>query len=502
MQRMSHAPSLEARLADYCTPPLHGAEGCVADCGQHAGDAWGEASVLGVTGIIRHGDRTALVPAAALKVDDMHWDCAWQVEDVQAAEEGGGAEHVPRLPNISRYSVTETPALRPFVNMQAAKPNTTDSAQAGRVGQSTRGAVHALVAGRVNASLACGLGTLTRKGALMLADLGRSLGRKYQAHTAALALDRGDITVTSTNFSRTALSGIAFWHGFSGPAQGQRSVGTSHKATDITLLAKRPSMCPAVHAWHATNRAHLRAFENYQAHLTGDLWQVAGCNEPWAGETFRTDPPTHWSTDTAEPVTRADCPLLQHDATGLADVALTRLCHDQPAPCTAGEGGACMSDDVVLKLVHQADADYVRWYSGRTNEVLMWPLAQHLLTTLLDMQGGGWSGAKVALRFVHDVVVYPLAAALGVVEHPQQGHDLRWPGYASRLLLELVRYANLPSQRFIRVLYQGKDVTHRIQACASTGMPACPLSTFQQHVDSLLGPHGTWEEVCHADALA
>ena len=154
-----------------------------------------------------------------------------------------------------------------------------------------------------------------------------------------------------------------------------------------------------------------------------------------------------------------------------------------------------MDEHTLLALMHQADSDYVRWYSGPTNMALMQPLLSHFMHTLRAWAGADAQQPRVSLRFAHDVVVYPLAAALGVLH----GSTLQWPGYASRILFELVDFPRSSSpDLFVRVLFEGKTVQPAIPACNGT---TCTLRALEQHVQSLLGEHADWDAMCKGTGL-
>jgi hypothetical protein len=83
----------------------------------------------------------------------------------------------------------------------------------------------------------------------------------------------------------------------------------------------------------------------------------------------------------------------------------------------------------------------------------------------------------------HDSTIEPLATAIGV-------SNGSWPKYASRLVFELYgQVANTSSEAdaYIRVLYNGKDVTHHLIFCkghmTSMNNRVCPLKLFAEYVE-------------------
>ena len=65
------------------------------------------------------------------------------------------------------------------------------------------------------------------------------------------------------------------------------------------------------------------------------------------------------------------------------------------------------------------------------------------------------SSTKFVLRLAHDTTLAPVLGALG---YPHVG----WPPFASRIVFELW-YHHPSDQSFVRVLYQGKDITSDLE---------------------------------------
>lgn len=281
-----------------------------------------------------------------------------------------------------------------------------------------------------------------------------------------------------------------------------------------------------------------------------------------------------------------------------ADDVLTRLCHDVPLPCfgerglslplrdalahygcAASEGdnvapivgGAerCMRADDAATVLDTANAHYRARYAGAASRALMHPL----LATLADRWRSGAAAAgvsdaagavdgdvrppRVLLRAVHDTVIAPLSAALGLHDGTEAGvaaddgvpsgwaflePDVPewWPRYASRLVFELWRIPRATVRQppggsgdsaadhgggsggpraFVRVLRDGKDVT-RFTACgqavdvvalsnrtsAAVTLALCTLESWGGMAADLLaaavggsaGGAAAWDELCAA----
>jgi hypothetical protein len=121
----------------------------------------------------------------------------------------------------------------------------------------------------------------------------------------------------------------------------------------------------------------------------------------------------------------------------------------------------------------------------------------------------------------HDTVIAPVLSALGVYHSPQCEFpsfgvrcliklDCVWPHYASRLLLELwINERNelrgMKKEHYIRLVYNGEDVTSFVPTCAnhivrdqtsSLSPSFCPLTLFIQQIDEILSPYQTRKKAC------
>jgi hypothetical protein len=122
----------------------------------------------------------------------------------------------------------------------------------------------------------------------------------------------------------------------------------------------------------------------------------------------------------------------------------------------------------------------------------------------------GKGGKLLNIYSGHDTVIAPVLAALGVFE--QDGY-CKWPSYASRIAFELwkskaqaVTSAKIvesghssEGEYFVRVIYNGDDVTHLIPTCqqdviSSHGL--CSLSSIERQVESLIFPYSTIKAAC------
>jgi len=105
--------------------------------------------------------------------------------------------------------------------------------------------------------------------------------------------------------------------------------------------------------------------------------------------------------------------------------------------------------------------------------------------------------ARLTLFSGHDTVIAPVLEGLGLYE----GRHCRWPQYASRIAFELWRKELGPvqgragdGQLFVRVVYNGEDLTAAVPACQ--GANPCPLGALQGQVQGLLRPAQSLQEAC------
>jgi len=186
--------------------------------------------------------------------------------------------------------------------------------------------------------------------------------------------------------------------------------------------------------------------------------------------------------------------------TDLADAALPAVCHNRPLPCA--DSGACMSLELLGQVMAEADRAFCGRYAGanggRTATLLAtYPFLQEIMATLIfaangatDSYAGTVSKTKLTVFSGHDTVVAPVLAALSVYA----GAELcRWPPYASRVAFELWQpkgelLRNVPAQSYVRVIFNGMDITDRIPACQrGPKREHCTLAQFTDQVNGMLG---------------
>jgi hypothetical protein len=148
-------------------------------------------------------------------------------------------------------------------------------------------------------------------------------------------------------------------------------------------------------------------------------------------------------------------------------------------------------------------------------------LAFQILLHIRRAATGGekYSDMKLSIFSGHDTVIAPVLAALGVYTNEL----CVWPPYASSINFELWQNTKSPktselsykSFSFIRVLYNGKDITSAIPACRAereekgpqgmmTGsirklgnkVGLCSIEALERQVERMIAPSADFKDAC------
>lgn len=171
----------------------------------------------------------------------------------------------------------------------------------------------------------------------------------------------------------------------------------------------------------------------------------------------------------------------------IADITFTALCDGGELPC--GPGG-CVNKTLQARLVETYDAKWREQSSGdlggaESSKLQLQPL---LAEVVGRMSAEPSSRPKLAVYAGRDSVIGPVAGALGIF-------DGLWPAFSAHIVFELWEpKASAAGTMMVRVLYNGKDVTSLVTGCG--GAALCPLSSFGDAVQGLLGSHASHEEAC------
>lgn len=290
------------------------------------------------------------------------------------------------------------------------------------------------------------------------------------------------VWVETTSRSRTVQSGLAFLYGFL-PDFDWTKLTVRHQWS--TLFCGSACDCPARNRYledEQRRQYRLRVSDNELEKTYANMARTVGV------------------------------PTRQLRAANPIDSLLCHLCHGLSFPCVPmGEGGAkeclTMAQFAVIRR-QQLDDELDRKAAGHYHKYAVLAMYPYLNRTAAKMervvrdheagrQGRAGGEEVFALASAHDVTIAPLLSALGLEE-------ARFPRFAARVVFEL--WKSPPAgqgqpkksagktdksrakgrEAFIRVLYNGEDVTFHTTFCRShdrhAGQPLCPLKNFLSFV--------------------
>ncbi|XP_034023726.1 2-phosphoxylose phosphatase 1 isoform X2 [Thalassophryne amazonica] len=330
---------------------------------------------------------------------------------------------------------------------------------------------------------ACEMGELTQTGVVQHLHNGQLLHRAYKLH-GLLPSDWSPhhIWVETTGKSRTLQSGLAFLYGFL-PDFNWEKLTVRHQWS--TLFCGSACDCPARNQYleeEQRRQYQLRVANTELERTYADMARTLGLS------------------------TR------QLRAANPIDSLLCHLCHGLPFPCASvGDGGVggCLSLAQFAVIRHQQLEDEVeRRKLGTYHKYAILAMYPYLNRTVAKMEQAARvmeagrlqrSGTEeiFSLSSAHDVTIAPLLSALGL-------KGAKFPRFAARVVFELWRSPTQtegqPKKRagknkkskakdgelFIRVLYNGEDVTFHTAFCRShnrrVSQPLCPLKNFVSFV--------------------
>ncbi|XP_064418151.1 2-phosphoxylose phosphatase 1 [Latimeria chalumnae] len=171
-------------------------------------------------------------------------------------------------------------------------------------------------------------------------------------------------------------------------------------------------------------------------------------------------------------------PTRQLRAANPIDSLLCHFCHNISFPCT--ESGCIDREHFKVIKAHQLEDEQERREKKLYYKYAL--LATHpLLNQTVSRMHHVLRGKKeevFALYSAHDVTVSPVLNALGLLE-------ARFPRFAARLIFELWQGPKNKNY-FIRILYNGDDVTFQTSFCRKhnrhSKWPLCPFENFASFV--------------------
>ncbi|XP_078419813.1 2-phosphoxylose phosphatase 1 isoform X2 [Cetorhinus maximus] len=161
------------------------------------------------------------------------------------------------------------------------------------------------------------------------------------------------------------------------------------------------------------------------------------------------------------------------------DSLLCHFCHNVSFPCT--EYGCINLDHFIVIKTHQLEDERDRQRKKLYYKYAL--LATHPIlnqtATRMQQITQGKKDEIFALYSAHDVTVAPLLSALGIP-------DASFPRFGARIIFEIWQNGKDKRQNFIRILYNGNDVTFQTSFCsghkARSKHLLCPFENFLNFV--------------------
>ncbi|XP_039611758.1 2-phosphoxylose phosphatase 1 isoform X1 [Polypterus senegalus] len=172
-------------------------------------------------------------------------------------------------------------------------------------------------------------------------------------------------------------------------------------------------------------------------------------------------------------------PTRQLRAANPIDSLLCHFCHNITFPCT--QAGCISLEHFTVIKSHQLDDEKDRQEKMVYYKYSLLAIHPLLNQTVTRMQkfAENQNNEVFALYSAHDVTIAPLLNALGLPE-------ARFPRFAARIVFELWRGPRDKKRLYIRILYNGDDVTFHTTFCRKhnrhSGQPLCPLQNFVNFV--------------------
>ncbi|KAK3105437.1 hypothetical protein FSP39_025249, partial [Pinctada imbricata] len=319
----------------------------------------------------------------------------------------------------------------------------------------------------------CDSSKLTPTGAYQHLINGRNLYYKYAVKWKLFGsnVSNIDYQIRSTEVSRTFQSALAFMYGF---LQNFNFSNLLVKKSPINFCSEKLSghkcNCPG-------KMKYLQKSEKYAANLNVNRGPQKDIRKH-LGEIYNLPP--------------SQVPYL----TQVMDVLMGQACHKIPLKC-GRKNGKCVDKSTVDIIWSLIEEEGIKGRMKNKDYLKYAHLTFHPLLTEIMLRMSNVTKQKPTPKFViysgHDVTLTPLLATLGI-------YDGKWPPYASRLNIEMYGgMENGKSHHFIRVVYNGVDVTKKLNFCKTFVDGMCRFKHFQLFVKNHLKILGfkSYNSACH-----
>lgn len=313
-------------------------------------------------------------------------------------------------------------------------------------------------------SVKCAAGQLTSRGFRQMINLGKTLRRTYSENKNFLQASSNllsKVYVRVTEYARTFQSAVGFLYGFLSNADFMRVKFEFDR--DIFFCSQSVENfscnCPAAtklqkmidHEYRQMDDDD-RSMERQIKEKLATVFGTSTSQIPWLG--------------------------------AVLEVAMTHVCHRLNPPCreNSQKRSYCLPWSVVSKLWHFLDSSGQRHQNSTITEkyarLVSYPLLHEIVQRFLTVAryNSPQKSSRIHLFSGHDKTISAILKSLKI-------YDGRWPPYASSLVFEL--YDKRKKQFYVRILYNGKDVTKQVRFCRDIGNATdglCPFDNFMYFV--------------------
>ncbi|KAG0293998.1 Acid phosphatase-like protein 2 [Linnemannia gamsii] len=316
----------------------------------------------------------------------------------------------------------------------------------------------------------CIPGQLTPKGAEQQERMGRALRRIYVDKLGFLPekFQPEKFFVRSTDFWRTRQSATSLINGlYTTPSSSGATPPPALRLTTLPfeleyLVFNERDQCPRVNQLKSIIARKSPLLQHLYTHIPAPI--ISACKI--------IDYPNTVSVDE------------------VSDFVSPRVCHDLPMPCVK-EGEECVDGMGVMEAMavfrSKETGEMLRDSEG-SFELLKVGFGPAVEMVRRNVIGGnarkeGGEGVVFSLYSGHDTMLMPLLAVL-------ESLDLRWPPYASNILIE--QWETPSSEKYIRVIYNNRIVRTKSNWC---DLSWCPVQTFLDRLEKYL-PGDDYLETC------
>ena len=281
-------------------------------------------------------------------------------------------------------------------------------------------------------SSGCRIGHLSRFGCVQHLTLGSLLGQYYGNR---LNISSYNLKVYSTPYPRTFQSAVAFIFGFLNPMSViEFKQFPQIESTFGTFFCTYPEFCSK----------KCTKLEKIQNILNEEKHQLLSSNRDIVKLIAKIKPIIAYNSNVSK---LFDSPI------AIFDGLMAYMCHNSALPC---DDKRCVTVEEAKQLVFYIELHGKHLAASQvfkhSNWFKIYGFLHHLVKQITNLE----NKKKFILYSGHDITIVALAAALDFF-------DGIIPPYASRVVFEA--YKHKSGDNYLRVIYNGKDVTHFTEIC-------------------------------------